>query len=196
MTRPQELGAEPADAILATRAARGDAPAFAALVKRHKASLYGYVRRYVGSADDAYDLLQQTFLSAWLALDRYDAELPLLAWLRAIARNKCRDHARKTKVMRVLMIADWPVSAGRVADFRAGPEERWIEEEGLRVMDEAIADLPRALKEPLLLIAFEGLTHLEAGRELGITAKAVETRVSRARRKLARALNPPDGEDR
>jgi len=188
------LLAELGDDALAARAARGNAQAFAALVTRHKAPLYSYVRRYVGSADDAYDLLQQTFLSAWLALGRYDVKLSLVAWLRAIARNKCRDHARKTKVMRLLMIDDWSVPASRVADDRADPEETWIEEEGLRAIDEAIADLPHALKEPLLLTAFEGMSHIEAGRELGITAKAVETRISRARQKLKNALNPSDGE--
>jgi RNA polymerase sigma-70 factor (ECF subfamily) len=188
------LLAELGDDALAARAARGNAQAFAALVTRHKAPLYSYVRRYVGSADDAYDLLQQTFLSAWLALGRYDVKLSLVAWLRAIARNKCRDHARKTKVMRLLMIDDWSVPASRVADDRADPEETWIEEEGLRAIDAAIADLPHALKEPLLLTAFEGMSHIEAGRELGITAKAVETRISRARQKLASALNPSDGE--
>ena len=190
MTLLAELG----DDALAARAARGNAQAFAALVTRHKAPLYSYVRRYVGSADDAYDLLQQTFLSAWLALGRYDVKLSLVAWLRAIARNKCRDHARKTKVMRLLMIDDWSVPASRVADDRADPEETWIEEEGLRAIDEAIADLPHALKEPLLLTAFEGMSHIEAGLELGITAKAVETRISRARQKLKNALNPSDGE--
>ena len=190
MTLLAELG----DDALAARAARGNAQAFAALVTRHKAPLYSYVRRYVGSADDAYDLLQQTFLSAWLALGRYDVKLSLVAWLRAIARNKCRDHARKTKVMRLLMIDDWSVPASRVADDRADPEETWIEEEGLRAIDAAIADLPHALKEPLLLTAFEGMSHIEAGRELGITAKAVETRISRARQKLASTLNPSDGE--
>jgi len=190
------LLAELGDDALAAQALSGDAQAFAALVTRHKVSLYNYVRRYVGNADEAYDLLQQTFLSAWLALGRYDAKLSLVAWLRAIARNKCRDHARKTKVMRLLMVADWSVPASRVADIRAGPEEKWIEEEGLRAIHEAIADLPRALKEPLLLTAFEGMSHIEAGRELGITAKAVETRISRARQKLANALNPTDGESR
>lgn len=190
MTLLAELG----DDALAARAARGNAQAFAALVTRHKAPLYNYVRRYVGSADDAYDLLQQTFLSAWLSLGRYDVKLSLVAWLRAIARNKCRDHARKTKVMRLLMIDDWSVPASRVADDRADPEETWIEEEGLRAIDAAIADLPHALKEPLLLTAFEGMSHIEAGRELGITAKAVETRISRARQKLASALNLSDGE--
>jgi len=98
--------------------------------------------------------------------------------------------------MRLLMVADWSVPASRVADIRAGSEEKWIEEEGLRAIHEAIADLPRALKEPLLLTAFEGMSHIEAGRELGITAKAVETRISRARQKLANALNPTDGESR
>ena len=190
MTPLAELG----DDVLAARAACGDAPAFAALVTRHKAPLYGYVRRYVGNADDAYDLLQQTFLSAWLALDRYDAERSLVGWLRAIARNKCRDHARKAKVMRLLMIADGSAAASRVADGRANAEERWIEEEGLRAIDAAIAALPRALKDPLLLTAFEDLGHIAAGLELGITAKAVETRIARARQKLARALNPSNGE--
>lgn len=189
MTLLAELG----DDALAVRAAGGDASAFAALVTRHKASLYGYIRRYAGNADDAYDLLQQTFLSAWLALDRYDATRSLAGWLRGIARNKCRDHARKTKVMRLLMIADWSAAASRVADGRANAEERWIEEEGLRAVDEAIAALPHMLKDPLLLTAFEGLGHIEAGRELGITAKAVETRIARARQKLARALNPSNG---
>lgn len=191
MTPLAELG----DDALAIRAGGGDGHAFGVLVTRHKAPLYSYVRRYIGDADDAYDLLQQTFLSAWLAIGRYDANLPLVAWLRTIARNKCRDHARKTKLMRLLMIADWSVPTNRVADVRPDPEEKWLEEEGLRVIDDAIADLPRALKEPLLLTAFEGLSHIEAGRELGITAKAVETRVSRARQKLARALNAPVGED-
>lgn len=190
MTALAELG----DDILAARAASGDAPAFAAIVTRHKASLYGYVRRTVGNGDDGYDLLQQTFLSAWLALDRYDAERPLVAWLRGIARNKCRDHARKAKVMRLLMIADWPAAASRVADVRLNPEEQWIEDEGLRAVDQAIAALPRALKDPLLLTAFEGLGHIEAGLELGITAKAVETRVARARQRLARSLNSTNGE--
>lgn len=183
-----------ADDVLAGRAACGDEQAFAALVNRYKAPLYNYVRRYVGNADDAYDLLQRTFLSAWLALGRYDPRRPLGVWLRAIARNKCRDHGRRMKVVRMLMIADWGTAASQVADGRPNPEERWIDEEGLRAIDRAIAGLPHALKEPLLLTAFEGLSHIEAGNELGISAKAVETRVYRAKQKLASMLASSDGE--
>lgn len=167
---------------------RGDQRAFTMLVTRHKAALYRYIRAYVGDADDAYDLLQQTFIAAWRALGRYDKERPLGTWLRAIARNKCRDHVRKARITRVLMIADWGSSAERVADPRPTPEDNSIDEEAVRALGRAVAELPRALKEPLLLTTLEKLSQAEAGRQLGISAKAVETRIYRARRRLAEII--------
>ena len=61
-------------------------------------------------------------------------------------------------------------------------------EAALTRLDRAIAALPGQLKEPLLLTAFEGLSQAAAGEALGISAKAVETRVYRARKLLAEAL--------
>jgi RNA polymerase sigma-70 factor (ECF subfamily) len=55
--------------------------------------------------------------------------------------------------------------------------------------------LSRQLKEPLVLTMLEGLSHKEAGALLGINAKAVETRVYRAKRQLASMLNLEDLED-
>jgi RNA polymerase sigma factor CnrH len=71
------------------------------------------------------------------------------------------------------------------------------EEAALTRLDRAIAALPRQLKEPLLLTAFEGLSQAAAGEALGISAKAVETRMYRARKLLAEALNAggPDSEE-
>ncbi|HQR91450.1 MAG TPA: sigma factor-like helix-turn-helix DNA-binding protein, partial [Caulobacter sp.] len=54
----------------------------------------------------------------------------------------------------------------------------------------AIAKLPDALKAPLVLTAFDGLSHLEAAAILGVSAKSVETRVYRARKILATTLDP------
>ena len=62
-------------------------------------------------------------------------------------------------------------------------------DEELVLLDKAIAKLPRALKEPLLLTVFEGLSHAEAGAALGISAKAVEGRTRRAREALERQIN-------
>lgn len=182
---PQE---EPPDAVLAARAAGGDERAFAELMGRHKAALYRFARRYVGDAEDAYDVVQQSFVAAWLALDRYDPARGFSTWLRAIALNKCRDHARRAAVRRLLTLSRPARTVEQVADARPDAEAQGIARQELAVLDRAVAALPRALKEPLLLTVFEGLSQAEAGRELGISAKAVETRVYRARRTLTEAI--------
>ena len=176
------------DGALAIRAADGDEQAFEALVGRHKVALYRLARRYVGDADDADDIVQASFVSAWGALKRYDPTRGFAAWLRTIALNKCRDHGRRAVVRRLLMI---PVAASTVdfiADPQPGAEAELIAQEELAILNRAIVRLPRALKEPLLLTVIAGLSQAEAGRELGISAKAVETRVYRARRALMEAI--------
>ena len=181
-------GEGPSDEALASHAASGDERAFAALVGRHKVVLYRFARRYVGDADDAHDIVQASFVSAWSALARYDPARSFAAWLRSIALNKCRDHARRARVRRLLMIPGALRAAEAVADPHPGADAEWIAREELGALDDAIARLPRALKEPLLLTVFSGLSQAEAGRELEITAKAVETRVYRARRALTEAI--------
>jgi RNA polymerase sigma-70 factor (ECF subfamily) len=173
----------PPDEVLAPRAAEGDARAFALLMTRHKEGLYRFARRYVGNTDDAYDIVQQSFVAAWRALGRYDPARRFDTWLRAIALNKCRDHARRAAVRRLLMF-----SQEAAADPARDAEALFIADQQLAALDSAIAKLPRALKEPLLLTSFEGLSQAEAGRALGISAKAIEMRVYRARRALADAL--------
>lgn len=178
----------PSDEALASHAADGDERAFAALVGRHKGALYRLTRRYVGDADDAHDIVQASFVSAWSALARYDPARSFAAWLRSIALNKCRDHARRTAVRRLLLISGAGRATEAVVDPHPGADAEWIAREELGALDDAIAELPRALKEPLLLTVFAGLSQAEAGRELGISAKAIETRVYRARRALTEAI--------
>jgi len=91
------------DASLAVAARQGDQAAFAALMRRHKGWLYRFIRRYVADRDDAYDVLQESFVSAWSALSRFDPERPFEAWLRRIALNKCRDRARRDAVRRAAL---------------------------------------------------------------------------------------------
>jgi len=70
-----------------------------------RAHFFAFVRRYIGQRDDAHDVLQDAFLAAWLALNRYDPSRPFLPWLRTIALNKCRDFGRRQKVRRLLLLA-------------------------------------------------------------------------------------------
>lgn len=181
---------EPRDDELAARSVAGDERAFAWLMRRHKDALYRFVRRYTGDADEAYDLLQETFAAAWTALKRYDAARSFPTWLRSIALNKCRDWSRRRAVRRWLTRSE-PLDspAGQnLTDGAPSPEASVLEQQRLSRLDRAVADLPQGLKEPLILTALEELSQEDAGRILGLTAKAVELRVYRARRALAAAL--------
>jgi len=176
------------DAALAARAVKGDRPAFNRIVQRYQEPLYRFIRRYVGDADEAYDLLQETFVSAWQALGRYDPARPAATWLRRIALNKCRDWGRRRAVRRFFYGATSLDGSTEAADAAASVVVDDSNEAVLTNLDRAIATLPTQLKEPLLLTAFEGLSQIAAGEALGISAKAVETRVYRARKLLAEAL--------
>jgi RNA polymerase sigma factor (sigma-70 family) len=176
------------DRVLCERAIAGDNQAFAAIIGRYKGQIFGLVRRYVGGDEDTNDLLQQIFLTAWQSLGRYDQERPLGPWLITIALNKCRDYSRKAKVRRFFQIA-WPSDANNVPDKMPGADQTMSADQELHLVEKAIAQLPIALKEPLLLTVFQGLSHEQAGAQLGLSAKAIEGRTRRARQALERQIN-------
>jgi RNA polymerase sigma-70 factor (ECF subfamily) len=179
------------DASLARTARQGDHAAFGHLMRRHKDWLYRFIRRYVADKDDAYDVLQESFVSAWGALARFDPERPFEAWLRRIALNKCRDRARRNAVKRAaLTVLGW--TGLQNESHTPTPDRLAAVDQALKRLEMAIAALPRSLKEPLVLTMLEGLSHKEAGELLGINAKAVETRVYRAKRQLALVLDRSD----
>lgn len=178
------------DAALAAAVIAGDSRAFTELMRRHKEAVYRFIRRYVGDADEAYDLLQETFAAAWSALPAFDSARPMRAWLRRIALNKCRDWSRRRFVRRFFFTAAPINNSANViaaADSDADPEQ----ERRLADLDRQIASLPAGLKEPLLLTQFEGLSHKDAALILNISPKAVEMRIYRARAQLAAALGLP-----
>ena len=179
------------DAQLISAARNGERSAFDELVARHKQATYRLVRRYIGDADEAYDVLQDTFVAAWLALPRFDLRQPFTPWLRAIALNKCRDYGRRASVrIRMLMqFARDPTSPGASADRAVTPETSHRAER-LQWLDEALSRLPAKYKEPLLLTLVSGLSQREAAEELGLTEKAVEMRIRRAKQLLTTASTP------
>ncbi len=176
------------DASLVALALQGDQRAFSALMRRHKEKLYRFIRAYVGDADEAYDLTQESFVAAWTALSRFDSKRPFHIWLRRIALNKCRDWDRRRAVRRFFFTARSLDAGVDVAAPNESPDE--TNERRLAALDAAIADLPASLKAPLVLTQLDGLSHKDAAILLGITQKAVETRIYRAKALLARALTP------
>ena len=165
----------------------GDNGAFSQLMERHKAPLYRFIRRYVGDADEAFDLVQETFVSIWIALGAFDSKRSFAVWIRRIALNKCRDWSRRRQVRRFFFGAAPLETADSTP---TAPNDEGPDQARLAALDAAIALLPAALKEPLLLTAFDGLSQIEAATVLNISAKAVETRIYRAKQKLRQILSP------
>lgn len=182
------------DSELAASAVAGDERAFSWLMQRHKDALYRFIRRYTGEPDEAYDLLQESFTAAWAALKRYDQARSFPIWLRRIALNKCRDWSRRRAVRRWLTrnegLDSW--TGQNLASDDPSPEAAVADKEQLTRLDRAIASLPAGLKAPLILTALEGFSQVEAGNILGLSAKAVEVRVYRARKALSSALSLED----
>lgn len=172
------------DGELAALVIGGEQSAFAEIMRRHRDPLYRLIKGYVGNAEDALDLVQDCFVSAYKRLDTYDGDRPMRAWLARIGINKCRDWARRRAVRRMLFSG--PMSGEMdVPDSAPLIDQAAVEKQELDQLWIAISSLPKALKEPLILQTIEGLPQSEIAAVLQISEKAVETRVYRARKQLS-----------
>ncbi|MCI4592401.1 sigma-70 family RNA polymerase sigma factor [Sphingobium sp. BYY-5] len=186
-------GSDPDDRALAARALAGQQSAYGALMQRHRDAVYRLARSHVGDSDEALDITQETFVAAFAALARYDGSRPFRVWIARIALNKCRDWARRRAVRRFFTFARPIDDALDIATLDATPEEAAHSNREIARINAAIASLPVTLKDVLLLRAIEGMNQAEAAQVLGVTEKAVETRLYRARAKLTEILRdwPP-----
>jgi RNA polymerase sigma factor (sigma-70 family) len=177
---------EMADGQLVTLALNGDRRAFPVLMRRYEGALRGMVLRRVRSPEDAADIVQDTLLSAWAALQTYTPQRPFQVWLIHIALNKCRDWGRRRTVRQKMAIYldDFAPEA------EADAEAVMIHGEDLMAFQSALGRLPDVLRQPLMLTGLAGLSQRDAARKLGVTIKGVETRVRRARLALRDALEP------
>ena len=173
---------------LARRAVGGDRAAFSALMTAHKEGLYRFVRRRVPDAEEAFDVVQEAFVSAWKAIARFDPDRSFGVWLRSIALNKCRDRARRAVVRHKLMGYCPPEAVDLVRDEALSPEEDLIVRDDLANLASALANLPCHLKDALMLTAVDGMSQAAASAILGCSVKSIEYRVHRARAMLAQQL--------
>jgi RNA polymerase sigma-70 factor (ECF subfamily) len=161
-------------------------------MRRHETRLYRLIRSHVGDTDEALDLVQESFVAAWLALKSYDSTRPFGTWLARIAINKSRDWGRRRAVRRFFTFAT-PLDGDvlQIAGDSIPADIAVADRQRLQAVAKAIPALPRQLKEPLILCAVDGLSQADAAFVLGISEKAVETRIRRARARLADNLGDP-----
>ncbi|NYT40971.1 sigma-70 family RNA polymerase sigma factor [Sphingomonas sp. R-74633] len=180
--------ADCSDGELAALAQAGRQTAYRELMNRHREAVYRVARSHTGDAEAALDITQQSFVAAFAALARYDGARPFKFWISRIAINKCRDWARRRAVRRLLSFSLPIDEAHDLADEAPSPETILSDREELRRTMAAIAALPASLKDTLILRTVEGMSQAETAGVLGISEKAVETRLYRARSKLEEKL--------
>jgi RNA polymerase sigma-70 factor (ECF subfamily) len=152
-------------------------------------SLYRTALRLTGRPADAEDLVQETYLKAFRAADRFEPGTNLRAWLFTIlhntARNRARDRAREP------LVVDGEV-ADRAAESldRGGetPETILVREALAPELQEAIAALPEVFREVVWLRDVEELSYAEVAAALQVPLGTVMSRLSRGRRMLFERL--------
>ena len=163
------------------------------LMERHAERLFHYLTRCLQNEEDAADLAQDAFVRVYQNRAKFDPRQRFSTWLYAIATNLVKDRYRyRTRHPQVSLDAE---KDGTGADFKASlPESRPTPDESLDASERAdavrraIALLPEELRRPLILSEYEDLSHSEVGAILKCSAKAVETRLYRARQQLLQHL--------
>src|SRR5579875_349554 len=177
------------DGELVTLALNGIGAAFRFLMSRQTPHLRRVIARRLRDPEDVLDAIQDTCIAVWRALQHYDAGRPFEAGATSIALNKCRDWARRRSAHVGLLARLQADGAGGGSCVEDRAIERvLIGEESVRSLERALESLPAQLRAPLLLTTVRERSQADAARELGLTRKAIEMRVRRARQQLARAM--------
>lgn len=174
---------------LIEKAQQGDAAAMEALLARYEKQVYRFGLRMCGSEDAAKEVLQQTLLTAFKSLRSFRGQAQLSTWLYQIARSFCgKTRRRRADEPAMVEALETPEVRG-VASDSASPEELAHGRKIGELLQAAIAALPEAQREVLILRDVEGLTADEAAKVLEIEVANLKTRLHRARAALREHLS-------
>jgi len=164
------------------------------LMERHAGKLFNYLIRRLQNEEDAADAAQETFVRVYQNRAKFDTSQRFSTWLYTIATNLVKDRYRyRTRHPQVSLDAENEQTG--VSFHKNLPAENLTPSDDLQTNERAdavrraVAALPDDLRTPLILAEYEGRSQAEIGEILGCTAKAVETRIYRARQQLRVALS-------
>ena len=183
------------EAKLVAALQRGEADAYERLVRDNTGRLLAVARRYLRSEEDARDAVQDAFVSAFKAIDRFEGGSRLSTWLHRIVVNaslmKLRTRRRKPEESIEDQLPGF-LEDGHLAEptpgWRARADDLLETGEDRRAVREAIEALPDSHRTVLLLRDIEGFDTERTAQELGIKPGAVKTRLHRARLALREQL--------
>jgi RNA polymerase sigma-70 factor (ECF subfamily) len=175
------------------RLASGHEAALNELMERHGGKLFHYLIRCLQNEDEAADLAQEAFVRVYQHRKKFDGTQKFSTWLYAIATNLVKDRYRwRSRHPQVSLDSENDQTGHSLGDHLASgdlsPSDNLQADERADAVRRAVAALPEELRQPLILAEYEERSHAEIGTILGCTAKAVETRIYRARHQLRVSL--------
>jgi RNA polymerase sigma-70 factor (ECF subfamily) len=171
----------------------GDESGYEQLLNRYRQGIYNLAYRMLGNAEDANDAAQETFVKAFMALDKYDPRFKFSSWLYRIGSNLCVDHLRKRKGYTVSLEENEEEGQdlkSRLPDRNLDPSDSVHMSEREAIMKRAIDQLDPRYKAVILLRHDRDLSYEEISSILGLPVGTVKVRVHRARQRLRDLLTP------
>ena len=173
------------DDELIARLRAGDQAAYAQLVEEHAGKIYRLALRLMGNEADAEDVLQETFLSAFRSIDRFEARSSLSTWLYRIASNLAIDALRA----RGSRDRTHQTHLRLVGEEEAPKAPELLQEKEVESIFSQLAQiLPPAQRQAFVLREVEGLSTSEVAKIMGCTETTVRNHVFSARATLRREL--------
>lgn len=175
-----------------------DERVFAELVHRYEKELYGYLRHYLGDAEMAEDVFQQTFLQVHLKCGQFEPGRKVRPWLYTIATNQAIDYQRRNRRHRMSSLnrairGDTEEETGALIQLLGvssqGPAADAEAAEQSEALRRAVDELPGLCRQVVLLVYFQGLKYREAAEVLSVPVGTVKSRLHAALQKLTESLS-------
>lgn len=165
----------------------GDQDAFAELVNTYQHAVYNLCYRMLGERTEAEDAAQETFLRAYMNLQRYDPARSFKTWLLSIASNHCIDRLRRRRLTWLSLDEPLPSSIVLSSD-EPEPEEATIKDQRSRAIQALLGELSTEYRAAVILRYWYDYSYTEIADILDTTESAIKSRLFRARQTLADKL--------
>ncbi|MBQ0049860.1 MAG: sigma-70 family RNA polymerase sigma factor [Bacteroidales bacterium] len=159
--------------------------AFECLVRAHQQKLYYMVRRIVVVHEDTDDVIQNTFVKAWQAIEHFRGESSLLTWLYRIAAHEALDHLARQRRKAELSIDRERESDGMLLADRLESDPYFDGDETERQLMQAIDELPEKQRVVFHLKYFEEMKYEQMSEVLGTSVGALKASYHHAVKKIS-----------
>lgn len=170
-------------------ALEGDQDAFAELVYTYQDSVYNLCYRMLYERTESEDASQETFLRAFLNLQRYDPARSFKTWLLTIASNHCIDRLRRRRMQWLSIDEPLPPNM-TLASSEPQPEDAALFNERSEAVQTLLAELSPDYRAAVVLRYWYDYSYTEIADILDTTESAIKSRLFRARQMLAEKINP------